>query len=145
MAVRTSFLVVALVAAPACTGPALHLENPDDHTVFLDGVQTKAGTKPFRYYGSTRWDALPADRDGKLDLAHRPTSQHVEIPPPANPWLFPLDFPLELLSRLVAGRPDTTTTVRVQGPPPEVRTEEEMVKSELPQLTERAREARASR
>ena len=41
----------------ACTGPSLHVDNPGGHPFFVDGVEAKAGTRSFRYYGTTRVDA----------------------------------------------------------------------------------------
>jgi hypothetical protein len=146
MGPRTScLLAAALVAAASCHGPALHVENPDGHTVFLDGVATTAGEKRFRYYGTTRWDALPAEHNHRLDTAHLPTSERVEIPAPASQWLFPFDFPIELVARLFGGRGDQTTVVQVREAPDDPRNESDRVNAELPLLAERGRKARASR
>ncbi|MFY9345952.1 MAG: hypothetical protein WAT39_25905, partial [Planctomycetota bacterium] len=59
-----------LVLTAACTGPALHVDNPQRHPVYVDGVATSAPSLPFRYYGTTRWDAVPADVGGKADFEH---------------------------------------------------------------------------
>jgi len=147
MALRTSRLVVAALGA-ACTGPSLHVDNPGDHPFFVDGVEAKAGTRSFRYYGTTRVDALPADgkdRMARPDWSHRPTSQMVEVPHPATPWLFPLDLPLELLSRVFHGRGDVTAVVGVEpsATPPSTATETSNL--ELAAMAERARTARISR
>lgn len=147
MAHRTSRLVAVLATvAGACTGPTLRVENPGGHPLFLDGLAAKPGTKPFRYYGTTRWDALPADLPkGRPDWQHRPTSQHVAVPPPVSPWIFPLDFPLELLVRLANGRADATTVVAVEPVAPDPRTETEIANLELAALTQRALQARVAR
>jgi hypothetical protein len=134
--------------AGACTGPALHVDNPGGHTVYLDGKQTKAGTKPFRYYGTTRWDALPADRDdrpGLADFRRIPTSQAVAIEAPAPLWIFPFDFPLELFARLTDGRVDTTTRIEVRPAPNDPGADPEVVNATLPAIRQRASDARASR
>ena len=145
---RTSRLVALAAAAGACTGPALRIDNPDHHTVFLDGVATPAGAKAFRYYGTTRWDALPADRSDRphrADWQHLPTSRAVAVPAPVTPWIFPLDFPLELLARLANGREDATAAIEVLPAATDPRPESEIANLELATLTLRARQARASR
>lgn len=146
---RPSRLVAALAAlAGACTGPALHVDNPGGHTLYLDGAATTAGTKPFRYYGTTRWDALPVDRQGRTprpDWQHLPTSRAVALPPPVTSWIFPLDLPLELLVRLANGREDTTTVVEVRPAPTDLRSETEIANLELAAMAQRARQARTDR
>ncbi len=130
----------------ACTGPALHVDNPDHHTVFVDGVHTHAPTLPFRYYGTTRWNALPkAPAGDRADFSSLPSSQTVAIPVPVSGWLFPLDFPLELLARLANGRADVRTAIAVQKAPVEVRTTDEVANAELDPLAARATAARNSR
>lgn len=145
---RPSRPVAAVLAAlaAACTGPTLRVDNPDRHVVFLDGVQTRGGVKPFRYYGVTRWDALPADRGrgerARADWTRAPTSEEVAIPPPASPWLFPFDLGIELVARVLHGRDDRTTTVRaraVASPPPE------LAAADGEALAARGREARIRR
>jgi hypothetical protein len=112
---RQLLFLLAVAAPVACRGPRLHVHNPEGHLTFVDGVETKAASLPFRYYGTTRWDALPKDVDQgrglRPDWSQRPTSWNVEVPWPASPLLFPLDLPLELASWLLGGRTDTTTTV----------------------------------
>lgn len=109
------FLSAGLLGA--CSGPRLHLQNPEGHPTFVDGVRTEASTLPFRYYGTTRWDALPKDidegRGPRPDWQRRPTHQEVAVPWPASPLLFPLDLPLEFTSWLLGGQQDVTATVAV--------------------------------
>lgn len=151
MALRLPRLVVYCCAACACTGPSLHIDNPGAHPVYLDGKADARHEVPFRYYGTTRWDAEPADvlerPTGPLvpDWRHLPTSRSIELPPPASPWIFPLDFPLELLARLANGRADVHTTVEVQPAPLDTREEAEVLLTEMPALRQRAQEARIAR
>lgn len=132
-------------ALAACTGPSLRLDEPDGHPLFLDGRATAAGETPFRYYGTAAWDALPRDVDGRADWSKRPTRGTVAVPPPAPPWLFPFDLPIELVALALHGRPDQTAAVRVDAAAPEPRGEAEIVNVELAGLAARARAARASR
>lgn len=132
-------------ALAACTGPSLRLDEPDGHPLFVDGRATAAGETAFRYYGTTVWDALPRDVDGRADWSKRPTRGAVEVPPPAPPWLFPFDLPVELVARALHGRPDQTAAVRVADAAPEPRGEAEIVNLELAALAARARAARSSR
>ncbi len=153
MATRTPAFVLlpALLGGAACTGPALHIDNPERHPVFVDGVAVPRAqaapttTLPFRYYGTTRWDAVPAEREGRSDFTHRPASESVVTEPPLTGWLFPLDFPVDLVSRLLHGRGDATATVRVTPTPPSSRAEPDSAKANADALRERARLARVSR
>lgn len=138
-------LLLATVLASSCTGPRLHLDNPERHRVFVDGRLTGAETLPFRYYGVTRWDAFPADRDGQPDWHRRPTSREVAIAPPAPPFLFPLDLPIELATWLLGGTGDTTTTIDVPQSDAQARNAWELGNAERAAITERALAARASR
>jgi hypothetical protein len=134
-----------LALAGACTGPVLHLHNPDGHLVFIDGVATAQDALPFRYYGATRWDALPRDRDGRADWDHLPSSGVVAMPAPVSPWLFPLDLPLELLARLADGRADATARIAVTARPADPRSEREFTSAEAVAIADRARSARVAR
>ena len=160
---RTTTLLLLAAAAAACNtpGPRLRLENPERHAVFLDGrrVATERAPDaarapdalpdgvaevPFRYYGATRWDVLPtvSEDDGVPRFDRAPQSAVVALPPPANPWLFPLDFPLELIRRTWSGRRDVVVEVRAAPKEP--------LQGEIPQetfgeLSARARAARGAR
>jgi hypothetical protein len=143
--VGSSAAVLAAFAASACTGPTLRLDAPEPVPFFVDGVAAAPGELPFRYYGTTRWDAIPADVDGRADWTKRPTSGAVAVPAPAPGWLFPFDFPVELALRALHGRRDQTATVRVEPAVVDPRGETEIVNLELAGLAARARQARASR
>jgi hypothetical protein len=113
---QSRILLLAAIAAGACHGPSLHLDNPDAHPVFVDGVRLPAAddgvhTLPFRYYGTTRWDAVPKDLDGDADWELAPASAAVVVAPPASPLWFPLDLPLEIGSWLLHGQPATRAAV----------------------------------
>jgi hypothetical protein len=105
--------LACLLLATACTGPCTVVHNPEEHRVFVDGLAAKADLLPYRYYGTGRWDAVPGDRDGHPDWSRSMASGPIEMPPPASPWLFPLDFPLELLRRAWFGREDVHVTIEV--------------------------------
>jgi hypothetical protein len=138
-------LLGATAVSGSCTGPATHIHNPDGHRVFVDGLEVGRPELPFRYYGTTRWDATPADKAGKPDWTLLPSSQAVELPPPASLWLFPLDFPLELAQRALFGRRDTTATISLPATPQDLLVEPEVRPPDLGRITERAMAARMSR
>ncbi|HEX6811536.1 MAG TPA: hypothetical protein VF384_07925 [Planctomycetota bacterium] len=137
--------LLGLCAFAACTGPVTHIDNPGAHRVFVDGLETDAQELAFRYYGTTRWDAMPTDKAGKPDWKLLPASQQVEQPWPASPWLFPLDLPLELVQRVFSGREDTTAKITLPATPPELLVEPEARPPDLGHFTARAQQARISR
>ena len=111
---------VCALLAPACRGPALQLRNTSaelgaNHRTFVDGIEQHTEILPFRYYGTTRWDALPAEQleNGIPTFAFRPASGRVTIAPPASLWLFPIDFPIELVDYLLHGPRDRSVAVAV--------------------------------
>jgi len=138
----------ALVAlfASACVGPRTEIDNPAGHRVFLDGTAVNDESVPFRYYGESRWDALPADRPGgDPDWSQQPSSQPILLPPPASPWLFPLDLPLETLRRVVYGREDVTARITLAPTPANERIESEVAPTGQVDLVQRAVRARLAR
>jgi len=141
---------LATLLAGACTGPHTHIDNPQEHRVFLDGRQTQAQSMPFRYYGTSRWDAQPKDyiaSNGELraDWNLVPASQTFEQPEPVTPWLFPFDFPLELLSLLTSGQETFEAKVELPATREEDRPSADVRPIELDRLAERARQARILR
>jgi hypothetical protein len=147
-----TFLIPALLAVAACRGPALQLDNPARHRTFVDGVEVSGkqkGKLPFRYYGTTRWDALPADVEQEhgrfeADWDHLPASETVAIEPPASLLLFPLDFGVELVVRLFGVTGDQTARIAVPETPPEQRVQ--MIQpAAIGALGDRARAARIER
>ncbi|MCA8965421.1 MAG: hypothetical protein H6838_11345 [Planctomycetes bacterium] len=197
---RRRLAAAIALAAGACTGPHTTIHNPEGHRVFVDGRELDRTSLPFRYYGTSRWDAQPRDlgqprpvetppeaepapppqapqlqafdihgwqpsmwlpSDAELvpappprrvplgatrpDWDLQPASQAIELPPPVSPWLFPLDFPLELLGWALGGQDDFTTTVELPATPVEERPSAEFRPVELDRVAERARQARASR
>ena len=127
--------------------PQLAIDNPGEHRLFVDGREL-ATDEPlkFRYYGVTRWDLLPRVQveNGLPAFDHLPASGAVAITAPASPWLFPLDFPLEVVDRLLHGRRDQRVTARAtareNGPGGTT-----ISRQELSRLSARARAARARR
>ncbi|MBK8100919.1 MAG: hypothetical protein IPK26_27865 [Planctomycetes bacterium] len=93
-----------------CAGPATSIAAPD--LALLDGRQlpppdpiTGTRTLPFRYYGTTIVDALPGTAtDERPDFTLTPTRVHGTLAEPVSPWLFPFDFPLELLGFAFGGQ-----------------------------------------
>jgi len=142
---HTTAVALGLLAFAACTGPATHIHNPDGHRVFVDGLETTKTELPFRYYGTSRWDATPADQAGKPDWKLLPASQSLELPPPASLWIFPLDLPLELAQRAFSGREDTSASIRLPATPQEWQFESEVRPPDLPRFTARALQARLTR
>lgn len=156
-----------LLACAACEGPQLHFINPDEHTVFLDGRQLRAEkvdpdedrdevidpsdanfrSVAFRYYGTSRIDTVPLVREehGVPQFEHVPSSEQVVITEPWTPWLFPIDFPLEVLGRAFVGRGDQTVTIVAAEKPPETRINLEIPQEQLGKLSARGRQARISR
>lgn len=104
--------LLLLLACCGCAGPQLELAAPEGASVWLDGRQVAAGKRPIPYYGECEVDAFPRDAE---DLDRTWSHTKVAMPEPVTPWLYPLDLPLELLRRVVAG--PTTWQVRAELPP----------------------------
>jgi hypothetical protein len=134
-----------LFAATACTGPSTHVHNPDGHRVFVDGQALASERLPFRYYGTSRWDADPADTARGPDWSLQPASGRIDLPPPASPWLFPLDLPLELARRALFGREDVIVAVELPPAGADLAIEPEVPPAGLPELVDRAIAARIRR
>ena len=142
-----AILWLALSVSPACTGPELHIHNPGDHEVYLDGRRTTNIALKYRYYGTTRWDALPNVQvdNGVPVFAHQASSQKVLVAAPASLWLFPLDLPLEALQRTFRERPDQTMIIHPPEQPAAVRLGAEIPGEEISKLSARGRQARVQR
>ena len=145
LASRLTHALSLMLVVAACTGPATRVSNPDGHRVFVDGQTLHREYLPFRYYGTSRWDAMPVDTPHGPDWSLRPSSGRIDLPPPATPWLFPFDFPLELLHRSFHGRGDVVANVSLPPAGPDVAIESEVTPAGLPNLLERAFAARTSR
>ena len=143
----TALLTIATCGFSACTGPELHVNNPDNHQVFLDGQQISNEIVPYRYYGTSRWETLPRLPEGNAVPEFRllPQSQTIEIPAPASSWLFPFDLPLELVFRAIDGRQDQTVTVKTIEKTAEQQMGVEISGEKLSQLSERGQQARIRR
>ena len=128
-----------------CTAPGTHIDNPAGHQCFVDGQRETKPDQPFRYYGTSRVDALPADVKGRPDWTLQPASQAVEHAAPASLWLFPLDLPLELVRRAWSGRQDQTVVITLPATPPELRVLPEIRPTGLEAVAERALQARNAR
>lgn len=148
MALAAGALLTGCAAAnPAArrgSAPSLRLDNPTGNRCFVDGLSTTASVLPFRYYGTTRIDAQPADLGSRPDWDHLPTSHTVEVTPPASPWLFPFDLVVEVARRTFGGTDDATVAVTVDPAPPSARIATG-AQPPLVEFTERALQARASR
>lgn len=126
-------------AEQAANGQTPNWQDPD-RDVALQSV----AELPFRYYGATRWDVLPNVRqdNGVPVFDEGPQSVEVELAPPASPWLFPFDFPIELIDRALHGRRDVKVTVSAR---PKPMIQGEIPPEELGRLSARARAARSQR
>jgi hypothetical protein len=140
-------LILALAGSTSCAGPQLHINNPGEHHVLIDGKRTDAESLPFRYYGTTRWATLPRipKTNGVPDFDRNPHSETVEIAAPSSPWLFPFDFPLEVMHWMFLGQADQVVTVTSPKKPPEQRIGQQIAGEKLSQLSTRARQARIAR
>ncbi|MFK7741079.1 MAG: hypothetical protein AB8H80_12235 [Planctomycetota bacterium] len=148
-------------------GPRLTLQSvagaTDEHALFVDGAKKEGAgpdrwladgpippqtySLPFRYYGTTRWDALPVVpvENGVPRFDREPASAEVVVEPPASPWLFPLDFPIEVFDRLVNGRRDLTVPIDVPPKSQEEQDWRQIPREALSEMTARARAARVAR
>ncbi len=91
-------LLLGLGLATGCSAPELELRSsPEGTRIYLDG--SYAGTDELRrelpYYGSMAIDGLPP-RQEPGGPAYAGFRHVLRIDPPANPWLFPLDFLIEI-------------------------------------------------
>jgi hypothetical protein len=147
---RTLAVATAL-GLSACTGPVLHLEIPAGQHLFVDGRAESRTELPFRYYGTTVLDALPGDvpaapnARSRADFGHRPSRTLVALPPPAELWLFPFDFPVEVVHWLRHGHQATRAAVAAVPVPAAERVLSGVRPTGIEQVNERARAARSSR
>ena len=141
-----SALAVACAALSAgCTGPSTYLDNPGNHPVYVDGQAEPRTELPFRYYGTSQFDVVPADEARGADFGRRPERRTVVMPPPASLWLFPLDFPLEVVHWVFAGQNEPVVVIAPAEVPAEDRLSPDFKPVGLELVTERALQARISR
>ena len=139
-------LAALALLGSGCAGPQTRIVNPDGHRVFVDGTAQQKQVLPFRYYGTSRWDAQPADEaTGRPDWSRTVGSGAIPLPPPASPWLFPFDFALEAVCRLAVWRNDTIAVIDLPPTPTEQRVDAEAVPVGQRPLVERAHAARIAR
>jgi hypothetical protein len=102
-----------LVVAAGCAGPRLRVDTePASTTVLVDGEPMRKSKKkerdvPLPYYGALVIDAVPPPAAADLVATRRV----VRVDEPINPWLFPLDLPLEIVTRPFRAQ---TTEVHVE-------------------------------
>ena len=145
LAAGLSALAGVSTVAAGGAGPKTFIDNPGNEQVFVDGARTTHRELPFRYYGATRVSALPADENGRADWSQQPTSVMVPVPAPASPWLFPLDFPIEVLRWTFLGQPATTAVVALPPSPAELQAAPDVRPTGIELVHERALQARISR
>lgn len=138
--------MILVGVASACAGPSLEVTaTPAAARIYVDGRRagTGAAAQPNTYYGThTIAAAPPLLRDPRTDELAPPrwraTRRTVVVAEPVTPWIFPLDFAVELAT-LPWRRPDPTAHLELQ--PYEVRADEPIAGS----LRERAAAARIGR
>ncbi|MBL8749465.1 MAG: hypothetical protein JNK78_09920 [Planctomycetes bacterium] len=141
---RPTVLLACLTGA--CSGPATIVRNPAGHRVFVDGAAVAEPELPFRYYGTGRWSALPADREhDEPNWSLQVAGGTIDQPAPASPWLFPLDFPIEVVRRALLGREDVAADIVLPAVPADQRIEAEVPPTGQSDLDARARRARIRR
>jgi hypothetical protein len=101
---RLAVAGAAAALAAACQGPGLLLHG--EGTCYVDGRVEKRARIPFRYYGTTTLDAVPAQPATDPSSQLLPVRQAVAIDAPVAQWLFPFDFLGELAVRAFAGTQD---------------------------------------
>ncbi|MCR9245612.1 MAG: hypothetical protein NXI31_11310 [bacterium] len=137
---------LAFLAGAACEGPRTYIENSGQHRCFVDGRLETRPALPYRYYGTSRVDALPRDLPSGLpDWELQPVSVPIPQPAPASPWLFPLDFFLEALDRGLHGEPRFVATVELPATPNDLRVEDDVRPTGSENVRVRADAARIAR
>jgi hypothetical protein len=128
------------IAGAACRGPSVAFVAPQEQAgLYVDAQRLPAGVRsgPLPYYGTAAIDVVVPDADAMLPMRHG--YETAELPEPVTPWLFPLDFVVELVS---APWRERDLTVRVSEPaarPPVV------AKRPYPRAGELMARARAAR
>lgn len=96
-----ALLAPALLAIAACAAPRWQAAaEPSSAGLIVDGVLRSANRidEPVPYYGVVELSAVPpigaTSSDGQSPLAA--TRGQLAIEPPVSPWLFPLDFFVEM-------------------------------------------------
>ena len=104
----------------ACSSPRWHAEAaPETAELYVDGAALPRRTvdAPIPYYGVVDLAAVPTidatAEDGRTPL--RAARGKLAIEPPVTPWIFPLDFVLELARLPFAD--DPLPALRLEAPP----------------------------
>jgi hypothetical protein len=122
---RRAAALLAIGALTACSGPALLVEaQPPEARIYVDGRERGAGRIALAptYYGTHRLAAVPPAPGPGPGSDHAPewraTEGSAPLPEPVSPWLFPLDFPLEILAGLWRAEPAPVRLELAPRPPP---------------------------
>lgn len=112
--------VLLCLALGACTGPTLTVRvEPGESNLFVDGRRHPGGELPFRYYGDVRLQVEPPIEEGS-EFRYLGVERMVEVNEPVTPWLFPLDFGLELILRGFNGAGDDSVDLALGESPTRV-------------------------
>ena len=104
-------MVMTCAILTSCAAPSLTVAtDPADAELFVDGRLAADGEPlPFRYYGRILIQLEPPMEDGELRLLG--LQRTVSVNEPVTPWVFPLDFALELMLRPFTGPGDQSVTL----------------------------------
>ena len=95
---RIFSLTLGLGLTTGCSAPEFELSSaPAGTRLYLDGRYAGMGKlrRDLPYYGSMAIDGLPPSQEPG-GPAYAEFREVLRIDPPANPWLFPLDFLIEV-------------------------------------------------
>jgi len=105
-----AFAALLALVVSACQAPEVRVDTANPGAiVHVDGRRLGTNTPTwFRapYYGKVRVDLElpPRKQQASEDIVWQPKTTLVEVGPPVSPWLFPFDFPIEVLGWLFGTR-----------------------------------------
>ncbi len=103
-----------------CSGPSLSVTTEPDATLLVDGRVTPQDEPiTFVYYGERLLQAEPEAEEHER-FRYLRAERRVTVPEPVTPWVFPLDFLVELIIQPFAGTAHQSVTLQLPENPNQV-------------------------